>query len=72
MARPPKQGLQYFPCDVDIFESDKLFDVQMLARDGVRPNLVPPSHNTGVGESHLPQQDKAGAGGPRLSDLFHK
>ncbi len=28
MARPPKKGLSYFPFDVDIFEDDKLFDVQ--------------------------------------------
>lgn len=28
MARPKKKGLDYFPLDVDIFEDDKLFDVQ--------------------------------------------
>lgn len=28
MARPKKKGLEYFPLDVDIFEDDKLFDVQ--------------------------------------------
>lgn len=28
MARPIKKGLSYFPFDVDIFEDDKLFDVQ--------------------------------------------
>ena len=28
MARPKKYGLDYFPLDVDIFEDDKLFDVQ--------------------------------------------
>ncbi len=28
MARPKKKGLDYFPFDVDIFEDDKLFDVQ--------------------------------------------
>lgn len=28
MARPRKKGLDYFPLDVDIFEDDKLFDVQ--------------------------------------------
>lgn len=28
MARPLKNGLGYFPLDVDIFEDDKLFDVQ--------------------------------------------
>lgn len=29
MSRPHKEGLDYFPCDVDIFEDDKLFDVQI-------------------------------------------
>ena len=29
MARPRKQGLDYFPLDVDIFDDDKLFDVQI-------------------------------------------
>lgn len=29
MARPKKIGLDYFPTDVDIFENDKLFDVQI-------------------------------------------
>ena len=29
MARPRKLGLDYFPLDVDIFENDKLFDVQI-------------------------------------------
>lgn len=28
MPRPRKKGLEYFPLDVDIFEDDKLFDVQ--------------------------------------------
>lgn len=28
MARPRKKGLDYFPLDTDIFEDDKLFDVQ--------------------------------------------
>lgn len=28
MARPKKMGLSYFPLDADIFEDDKLFDVQ--------------------------------------------
>lgn len=28
MARPIKKGLDYFPLDTDIFENDKLFDVQ--------------------------------------------
>lgn len=28
MPRPRKKGLDYFPLDVDIFEDDKLFDVQ--------------------------------------------
>lgn len=28
MARPRKKGLDYFPLDVDIFQDDKLFDVQ--------------------------------------------
>lgn len=28
MPRPKKKGLEYFPLDVDIFEDDKLFDVQ--------------------------------------------
>lgn len=28
MARPRKVGLDYFPLDVDVFEDDKLFDVQ--------------------------------------------
>lgn len=28
MARPPKEGLDYFSFDVDIFEDDKLFDLQ--------------------------------------------
>ena len=28
MARPQKRGLEYFSLDVDIFEDDKLFDVQ--------------------------------------------
>lgn len=28
MARPRKVGLEYFPLDVDIFEDDKIFDVQ--------------------------------------------
>lgn len=28
MARPRKKGLDYFPLDIDIFASDKLFDVQ--------------------------------------------
>ncbi len=28
MSRPKKKGLEYFPFDVDIFEDDKLFDVQ--------------------------------------------
>lgn len=28
MARPKKKGLDYFPLDVDIFEDEKLFDVQ--------------------------------------------
>lgn len=28
MARPKKTGLSYFPLDADIFEDDKLFDVQ--------------------------------------------
>lgn len=28
MARPFKNGLEYFPLDVDIFNDDKLFDVQ--------------------------------------------
>ena len=28
MARPIKKGLSYFPFDVDIFEDDKLFDIQ--------------------------------------------
>ncbi|MGN1133336.1 MAG: DUF4373 domain-containing protein [Oscillospiraceae bacterium] len=28
MPRPKKKGLDYFPLDVDIFENDKLFDVQ--------------------------------------------
>lgn len=28
MARPPKEGLDYFSFDVDIFENEKLFDLQ--------------------------------------------
>ncbi len=28
MARPRKKGMEYFPLDADIFEDDKLFDVQ--------------------------------------------
>ena len=28
MARPKKRGLDYFPLDVDIFDNDKIFDVQ--------------------------------------------
>ena len=28
MARPRKRGLDYFPLDVDIFDNDKIFDVQ--------------------------------------------
>lgn len=28
MARPPKVGLSYFSLDVDVFEDDKLFDIQ--------------------------------------------
>lgn len=28
MARPKKKGLDYFPVDVDIFEDEKIFDVQ--------------------------------------------
>lgn len=28
MARPVKKGIDYFPLDVDVFENDKLFDVQ--------------------------------------------
>ena len=28
MARPKKKGLDYFPLDADIFEDDKLFDLQ--------------------------------------------
>lgn len=28
MARPKKDGLEYFPLDIDIFDDDKLFDVQ--------------------------------------------
>jgi len=27
VARPQKDGVDYFPCDVDIFEDDKIFDV---------------------------------------------
>lgn len=28
MARPRKKGLEYFPFDIDLFEDDKIFDVQ--------------------------------------------
>jgi len=34
MARPQKQGLSYFPIDVDIFEDEKLqFDLPNTASD---------------------------------------